>query len=447
MPDADLGAERLQIDDAVPFGLVVAVPLARVQRDRHLANLLRWKIVEHVDLLAAQLQLAVPRQQLHAGPVPLRCAWIVVIDELQYRRQLLFVILDGRPCQGPGTRSAQFLERIAGVVPVLDALRLVGYDHIPPFRAHRRRRTAAEIGAQRVVADQGDVDPRRPLPGAIGYGTTNDDGGEFRGPLVDLSAPLIQHAGRRRHQTRRDRSLRMENPQGCNGLYRLAQPHVVGQQQTIAVQQRLYTLLLEGHQLRGPTQLNVPAAAGGYRWRSKRRPQPRREEMTAWFRTGPDCFSGRGPTRPAADLLRPGRKTDRRRQPGNRGESLNPIVSERHRQRLGRALQRLQRIVPLDNLVEQSPRGRLAVRLRCGPQRFDAARGRIRAGSSRPERGRKATRPEAPQELLSVLRWPSLAPEQAPGTPPASRSRPASPWRRTGRAPAAGWPNRPGRCG
>ena len=88
----------------------------------------------------------------------------VIVNELQYRGQLLLMILDGRTSQRPGAHSSQSFQRIAGIVTVLDPLGLVRHHHIPCFPAHRGLGVAAEIRPQGVVADKGYISLRRPLP-------------------------------------------------------------------------------------------------------------------------------------------------------------------------------------------------------------------------------------------------------------------------------------------
>ena len=100
--DTNFGAQRLQVDDAVPFGLVIAGSLSGMQVDCQLGYLLWWKVVQYITLLAPKLQLAVSIQQLRPWTKAFGRSLCVVIDELQYRGQLLFMVLNGRACQRPG---------------------------------------------------------------------------------------------------------------------------------------------------------------------------------------------------------------------------------------------------------------------------------------------------------------------------------------------------------
>ena len=97
-------------------------------------------------------------------PVALRSFATVVIDELQYRGQFFFVVFDGGAGQGPGANSSQPLQRVTCIVAVLDTLGFVRHYDVPGFSTHWGSRVVSEIRAQGVVADQGHVSVRLPLP-------------------------------------------------------------------------------------------------------------------------------------------------------------------------------------------------------------------------------------------------------------------------------------------
>ena len=151
--------------------------------------------------------------------------------------------------QCPGTGTAQPLHRVAGLDPVLDPLRLIRHHRVPMPSGEFR---APGVLAQDAVAGQGDVGAGPPLPQAIRGRTPDDDRGEFRRPLRQLPAPLIEDAGRGDHQNRTQFPARLANPQRRDGLDRLAEAHVVRKKNPVHVEQDAHAFPLERHQRRRP---------------------------------------------------------------------------------------------------------------------------------------------------------------------------------------------------
>ena len=251
MLDAHLGAEGLQVDDSLLLGHLVAPALRGVQFDGNLRHQFRRQILQDVILLAAELQFPVALSQLVAGPVLPAVALLVVVDELQDRSQLLFVVLDRRAGQGPGAASRQLFEDVTGFVPVLDALGFVRDDKIPGPAAQ----LAVEVGSQALIPDEGHVGSCGPLPLPVGSRAPDDDGGEFGRPAGDLPTPLIQNTGWRDDQAGAQFAAGAQDPNCGDGLHRLAEPHVVGQQQAAVRHERAHPVPLERHQVAAPIQM------------------------------------------------------------------------------------------------------------------------------------------------------------------------------------------------
>ena len=189
--------------------------------------------------------------QLVAGPVLPAVALLVVVDELQDRSQLLFVVLDRRAGQGPGAASWQLFEDVTGFVPVLDALGFVRDDKTPDPSAQ----LAVEVGSQALIPDEGHVGSCGPLPLPVGSRAPDDDGGEFGRPAGDLPTPLIQNTGWRDDQAGAQFAAGAQDPNRGDGLHRLAEPHVVGQQQAAVRHERAHPVPLERHQVAAPIQM------------------------------------------------------------------------------------------------------------------------------------------------------------------------------------------------
>ena len=300
------------------------------------------------------------------------CTWLIelqrsgsrVIDEFQYRRQLPFVILDGRPCQRPGTCSPQSLQRVTRIIAVLYSLSFVGDDHVPSPCPYRRAWFAASVRSQCIVAYQCNIHRRRPLPHAIERRAAYDDGGQFRRPLRYLPSPLIQQPRRRNHQARPDRFFRTQNSHCGNRLHGLAQPHIIGQQQSIIVHQCSNSILLKGHQLTGPMQSGHRLASGPTRRRGEHRPQPFRQHTAARVPS-----TRAGSVHRKARLMRAAvpksRQTDYRSQPAHDKHIPNTLVPKRFNHRGRGPIERLQGTIPVQELFEQpAPRCPLIRRFR-----------------------------------------------------------------------------------
>ena len=277
MRDADFRAERPQIHDAFPFGSLVIAALRGAQFDGVHRDEFLGQIVQNLALLPAQLQFRVTPHQRGAGRVALRLSRGIVVNELEDRGQLVLLILDRRAGQRPRPRSREPLQRDARFVAILDPLRLVGDDHVP----RPPSRGAAEVRPQRLVADERDVTPRLPPRRAVGRRPANDDRREFRRPLFDLAPPLVEQTGRRDHEAGRNLLLRLEDARRRNRLQRLAQPHIVREQQPLAFDERVHALHLEGHQDSGPVEADAPIGAGVFQRSGERRPEPLRKRQPA----------------------------------------------------------------------------------------------------------------------------------------------------------------------
>ena len=262
--DARFGAKGLQIDNALVLGPVVTFLLPGVQGNEHLRHLLGRQVIQDITLFAPELQLPVAVQQFEPRPVLSGRREAHMVYKFEDGSQLLFIILKRRSGQRPGASSLQALQGTTGCVPVLDSLRLVGNHHIPDFSPQRRSFVAAIIRPQGLITHQRHVYPCLPLPCTIGNGTPYDDGAKLRRPFFKLSPPLVQKACRSHHQYGLNQSLRTENSRRDDGLKRLAESHVVGQQDSITVDQSPHPFLLEGHELTRPFQGGIGLQQQGF---------------------------------------------------------------------------------------------------------------------------------------------------------------------------------------
>jgi len=73
-------------------------------------------------------------------------------------------------------------------------------------------------------------------------------------PSREFGAPLIHEARRSHHESRVDGSRVEEDAKGCDGLNRLAQPHVVRQQHIGARQENTDAVQLKGQKVPRPVE-------------------------------------------------------------------------------------------------------------------------------------------------------------------------------------------------
>lgn len=207
------------------------------------------------------------------------------IEEIHQRMQLVDAVLDGRAGQHEGVAALEALDGLARLgVPILDALRLVEHHHVGPQARVDIQGVAhhlLEVGhreKRRVVAVAGQAGVAFSVHELVGQ----------RGEALDLLFPLALERGGRDGQHATRLAQPVEQRAGGDGLDRLAEAHLVGQQGAFGEGEVEHPLALVGKERRerlagGPLAvvdlLLVLAPQGQALRRASARFQKRRDQL------------------------------------------------------------------------------------------------------------------------------------------------------------------------
>ena len=199
------------------FSQHLALDSTNQQRCERLADAIEMAIADHLVVLIANLVL---------GEELKRRSQAMLVDELDNRHQLLQAVLERRARQDDGVGRGNALDAAGRpCVPVLDSLRFVEDDQI-----RRPPPNQVEVKVHGVVVGDGEEARRGSVALLAPRAHATDHGRLAIREARDFSLPLVLERRRTDDQHTLDAELARHDLRRGNGLDRLAEPHLVGDQ-------------------------------------------------------------------------------------------------------------------------------------------------------------------------------------------------------------------------